>query len=207
MKQGDKPVRKNKRKVGNNKKRYISRWNLLIAGYSFLLAIGITLISDILLKDSNLLLSFLTLIAIVVIGTIADILAVSIMAAASEKGPFNAMASRKMYGARQAIFILKHAGKYSTFFADVIGDILGYLSGFAGAVVVARIVIMDNWLSTHDRIIAVIVAAMTSALIVGSKSIGKNIALLHRIRIVMLIGIVITFLKNPLSLRQLQVKK
>ncbi|WP_052947641.1 hypothetical protein [Aneurinibacillus tyrosinisolvens] len=201
----DKQSRKGKRhRREKEKNRFVSRWNFIIALWTFCTATSISLISDILLRDSTLLISLLTLFSIIVVGATADIVAVAITAASSEMSPFNSMAARKVYGAKQCIQILKNAAKYNTFFADVVGDVLGYLSGFAGALIVGRLIFMSNALSPYERAVSVLVAGLTSASVVFSKSIGKNIALHYRIEIVLLIGRVLTFIKEPVSLKKIK---
>lgn len=158
------------------------------------MAIGISLISEMLLRESTLLIAIVTLIAIVFIGAVSDIIAVAITAA--ELSPFNAMAARKVYGSRKAIQMIQNAEKYSNFFADVVGDVLGYIAGFAGSTLVIQIIRLNDKLSTFESIVSVLVAGLTSAALVASKAIGKNIAIYNSTTIVLGFGKVMTFLSE-----------
>ena len=158
------------------------------------MAIGISLISEMLLRESTILIAIVTLIAIVLIGAVSDIIAVAITAA--ELSPFNAMAARKVYGSRKAIQMIQNAEKYSNFFADVVGDVLGYIAGFAGSTLVIQIIRLNDQLSTFESIVSVLVAGLTSAALVASKAIGKNIAIYNSTTIVLGFGKVMTFLSE-----------
>ncbi|HJV46963.1 MAG TPA: hypothetical protein VJ824_14690 [Bacillota bacterium] len=192
--------RKEKRSRRERKKNKIfSRWAFIISIWTFFTAVGISLISELLLRESTLLLALLTMLFIVVIGTLADIIAVAVTAA--ELSPFNAMAAKKIFGARKGIQMIQNAEKYANFFADVIGDVLGYIAGFAGATLVYQIIKLSDRLSPYESVVSVIVAGLSSAAIVGSKAIGKNIAIHNSTKIVLTFGKVLTFITEP-SLRK-----
>jgi len=152
------------------------------------------MISDLLLRESTLLIALIILLCIVIIGAVADIIAVAITAA--ELSPFNSMAAKKVYGARKGIQMIQNAEKYANFFSDVVGDVLGYVAGFAGATVVVRIISLNDQLTPYESIVSVLVAGLSSAGIVGSKAIGKNIAIHNSTKIVLWFGKVMTFLSD-----------
>lgn len=159
--------------------------------WTFFIAVGVSTISDLLLRQSSLLLALLTLMVIVFIGAITDMMGVAITAA--DVTPFNSMASKKVYGAKKCIHILRHADRYANFFNDVVGDVAGYIAGFAGAAIVLEILSLGDQISTHETLVTVMVAGLTSSVIVGSKAIGKNLALMYRTEIVLFLGKVLTF--------------
>ncbi|MBO8171284.1 MAG: hypothetical protein H0Z33_05240 [Bacillaceae bacterium] len=174
-------------KKPNGKKMVIfTRWSLIISIWTFFIAVGISSISDILLRQSSLLLGFLTLIMIVLIGALTDMIGVAITAV--DLPPFNAMAAKKVYGARKCIHIIRNADKYANFFNDVVGDVAGYIAGFAGASIVIEIVRLSDEMTMYESVVSVLVAGLTSSAIVGSKAVGKNLALTYRTEIVLFLG-------------------
>lgn len=188
--------RKEKRaKKERKKNRIFTRWAFIIAIWTFFTAVGISLISELLLRESTLLLALMTLLFIVVIGTLADIIAVAVTAA--ELSPFNAMAAKKVYGARKGIQMIQNAEKYANFFADVVGDVLGYIAGVAGATLVFQIIKLSDRLTTYESAVSVIVAGLSSSAIVASKAVGKNVAMQYSTKIVLAFGKILTFLSQP----------
>lgn len=114
-------------------------------------------------------------VGIVLIGALFDMLGVA--SAAARETPFHAMASKRVFGARRAIDIVRNAEKVSSICSDVIGDIAGVLSG-AGSLAVS--VQLSDALGAEGwyRELSVIgVTALTTSLTVGAKALGKTIAI------------------------------
>lgn len=112
---------------------------------------------------------------IVIVGALFDMLGVA--AAAARETPFHAMASKRVFGARRAIFIVRNAEKVSSLASDVVGDIAGVLSG-AGALAVAvqlqRAFGATGW---TGELTVILLTAFVTALTVGAKAIGKTLAI------------------------------
>jgi hypothetical protein len=111
---------------------------------------------------------------------------------AAEEAPFHAMASRKVYGAKQAIRLIRNADKVSNVCNDVIGDICGIISGAAGAYIIFRLIGDSAKVSATE----LIVTGMITALTVGGKALGKIMALQNSNYIIYRVGIAIYFLKS-----------
>ena len=118
--------KKGKRQVG-----YIHRLT------NFFLSATLSNISSTILESAGLASSFLILLIIIIIGIIFDIIGIAITTA--EEAPFHSMASRKLYGAKQAIKLIRSANKASTICNDVIGDICGVISGAASSYIIITI--------------------------------------------------------------------
>lgn len=73
----------------------------------------------------------------ILISIAADILAVA--AAAGDAKPLNAMAADRVPGAREALAIVRNAGRVNSVCADVVGDICGTISGVAATPVILSI--------------------------------------------------------------------
>ena len=113
------------------------------------------------------------------IGIVFDMIGVA--ALTSKKENFHAMASKKLKGAKEAITMLNHSNMVATVCNDVVGDICGIVSGGFGAVL--AISIADK---TEISVVlsTIIVTALISALTVGGKSLGKNIAIKNSDKII-----------------------
>lgn len=198
------PLQETKKGNGNGKrtgvkvkkKSFITRWSIIISIWTFFTAVGISTISELLLRNSSLLIAFFTILLIVLVGTLADIVAVAVTAA--DVKPFAAMAANRVYGAKQAISIVQNAEKYNNFFADVVGDVAGYISGTAGAAVVFQIIALSEELTTYQSVVSIFIAGLISSAIVGTKAVGKNIALTYSTEIILTVSRVITFFKQLL---------
>ncbi|QSO53339.1 hypothetical protein JZ785_05575 [Alicyclobacillus curvatus] len=112
---------------------------------------------------------------IVLVGALFDMLGVA--AAAARETPFHAMASKRVFGAKRAIFIVRNAEKVSSLASDVVGDIAGVLSG-AGALAVAvqlqRAIGTSGW---RGEVVVILLTALVTSITVGAKAIGKTIAI------------------------------
>jgi CBS domain containing-hemolysin-like protein len=119
-----------------------------------------------------LIIAFLFLMLVILAGAIADM--VGFAAVASEIGPLNARAANKVWGARQAVRLVKNADQVAIFCSDVLGDISSTLAGALGALIVFRILSGQPKLESG---MITIMTAIVAALCVGCKAIGKGIAL------------------------------
>lgn len=123
----------------------------------------------------NLWLSFLALAVVIMLGIIAD--AVGTAATAAEMAPFNAMAARKVFGAKQAVRLVRNADLVANLTADVGGDIAGTLSGAIGAAIIFE---LAHVFSALDTVIwGAVMTSLIAATTVSGKMIGKNYAIRH----------------------------
>jgi CBS domain containing-hemolysin-like protein len=127
---------------------------------------------------------------IVFTGIIFDIIGIAVTAA--DETPFHAMASRKYYGAGQAIKLIRNANKVSSFCNDVVGDICGIISGAAGALIVVRV--SQGLRAAEAILIGLSVSGMIASLTIGGKAIGKSIAIEKSNYITYNVSVVIQFL-------------
>ena len=126
-----------------------------------------------LLDTASLLGAFAVLLAIIAIGIFFDLLGVAVTAA--EEKPFHSMASRKVPGGAEGIWLLRNAGKVSSVCCDVVGDICGVISGAAAAVIA-----LEAWTSLQKpslRVIQLLLSALVAALTILGKAFCKQIAL------------------------------
>jgi hypothetical protein len=163
------------------------RWSVLIAMVTFVMACIFTVASSSLLDGVSWGIGMLIVIILIFIGVIFDILGLA--AASANEAPFHGMASEKVKGSRQAIYIVRNADRFSNFCNDVIGDITSVISGAAITVVVIKL--LNSFGHGEDvmrTVITVIFTAIVSALTVGGKAMGKSFAIHFSTSIVLFIG-------------------
>lgn len=131
--------------------------------------------STIFLNATTWYIGAMVVMCIVFIGALFDMLGMA--AAAARETPFHAMASKRVFGARKAILIVRNAEKVSSICSDVVGDIAGVLSG-AGALAVSvqllQTVHADGW---RNEAVKIAITAIITSLTVGGKAIGKTVAI------------------------------
>ncbi|HCL51303.1 MAG TPA: hypothetical protein DHW76_09940 [Clostridiaceae bacterium] len=160
-----------KKKVNN--KTLDKKWIISILFWTFILSGSISFFSDLLLANVNIYIACLLLIIIIAIGILFDIIGVAVTAA--DETPFHSMASRKVKGARTAVKLIKNADKVSNFCNDVIGDVCGIVSGATGAIIVSKILIIND--GNYSSVMSLTVSAIIASITVGGKAIGKNFAI------------------------------
>ena len=108
-------------------------------------------------------------------GIFFDMLGVA--ATAAHEVPFHARASRRMAGAREGIWLVRHADRVAAFSNDVVGDICGTINGAAAAALVFRLAVdaPAGW----ERVAGIAGVAVVAGVTVGGKAAGKSYALSH----------------------------
>ena len=168
------------------------RWVVTIFFVTILVSGVISLLSDVIMEGSNMIIAFLILLGIILIGIIFDIIGMAV-ATADEK-PFHSMASRKVKGAHEAIRLLRNAERVSSICNDVVGDICGVVSGSASATIAAQI--MANMEFTWPQIISLVMSSLVAGLTVGGKAVGKTVAVNSCTKIVHSVGQLIHWLNH-----------
>lgn len=169
----DKIVKSNNKNKKNGKGNSNSKWIITIIVWTILISGGVSLLSDMLLRNVNVLVAFIILIFIISIGVIFDIIGVAVTAA--EERPFHARASKKVPGAKIAVKLIRNADKVSNLCNDVVGDVCGIISGTTGAVIVAKIMKQTSFLNV--TLLTAIIGALIAALTIGGKAWGKSFAI------------------------------
>lgn len=170
-------------------KKEIIKWGTFITILSFLLSAPFSLISSSIIAKTDVFIAVLLVIIIIIINILFDIVGTAV--AAADVKPFHAMASRKVFGAKKAIALIKNADKVSNICNDVIGDICGIIGGSASAYIIIKFVgeADDITHTIADLTVAGIVAALT----VGGKAFGKMIAIAHSNYIMYNVGRILSF--------------
>ena len=189
----EKKVKFRQGSVSSSKKDNVI-WPLTITVVSFLISAILNIASSNVLKEADIIISFLVIFLIILVNITFDIIGTAVTAA--DETPFHAMASRKLYGAKQSIKLIRNADKVSNVCNDVVGDICGIISGAAGAYIIFRIIGSKESISLTELVVTGLITALT----VGGKAFGKTIALRNSNYIIYKVSVVIKFVLDKFSI-------
>ena len=150
-------------------------WAVKITLITFVLACCVTFITEIASTRSNIIISVLLLLFLIVIAILFD--AIGVAATSCDPAPLLSMASRKIKGANYAVKLVKNAEKVSNICNDVIGDMAGIISGICTATIVLKIVSADKNINEYSLIFSILMSSIVSAVTVGGKAFFKTIAM------------------------------
>ncbi len=138
----------------------------------------------------NLAMAFVILITFVLIGILFDVIGVAVTSA--NETPFHSLSSQKIRGAKEAVRLIRNADRVGSFCNDVIGDIVGIISGSATTVIVAMII--SSGINITNFALTVVMTALVAALTIGGKAAGKRLAIDKSNSIVFFVGKVISYI-------------
>ena len=179
--------------VGSKKEN--SKWVIFVTLLAFVLSSSLSIISSTLLEDTHIYISFLIVLVIILVGIVFDIIGIAVTAA--DEAPFHAMASRKLYGAKQAIKLIRNANRVSSICNDVVGDICGVISGAASGFIVIKIATTAS--GALETFASIGITGMVASLTIGGKAIGKTVAIEKSNYIVYKVAVIIKFLIGRIS--------
>ena len=158
------------------------KWILTVVCLSFGLSVVMSFVTSLFVESAGLLVALLSLIVLVMIGIITDVIGTAVTS--EDEQPFIAMASKRILGAKQALQLIRKAERVSSILNDVVGDIVGIISGSAGSVIAVYLVS----LGLKSAIASMLITAFTSAFMIGGKAYGKGLAIANSDRIVLTVG-------------------
>ena len=178
-----------KKKNGTIKKKRNAGWIIGVTLASFVLSGGLLFASASTLEGVSVYVAIFIVLIIVFVGILFDTIGIAV---ARAKAPvFHSMAAKKLYGAKQAIWLVNHADKVASICNDVIGDICGVISGAASTLIIISII--GNMQNDPKSWPSLIVSGAVAALTVGGKAIGKTIAVKNGNEIVYKSGVILRF--------------
>ena len=171
--------------MGKKQKKTASPYGWAIAVFCMAVTVSaaLSLGSQALLSDSGLLIACIVLLLFILLGIVFDVVGVAVTAA--DPRPLHSMASHRERGAREALGLLRSAGRVSSICNDVVGDICGIVSGVTAAVIVSE---LHAALNTRSILISVGVTALISGLTIGGKALSKTFAIREASRVVFWVG-------------------
>lgn len=177
----------NKKKVKEKRGR---RWVITVILMTFVISSLFQMIQAGLMSKVNLAMAFVILVTFVLIGILFDIIGVAVTSA--NEIPFHSLSSQKIRGAKEAVRLIRSADRVGSFCNDVIGDIVGIISGSATTVIVAMI--MSSNINFNNFALTTVMTAVVAALTIGGKAAGKRIAIEKSNSIVFFVGKIISFI-------------
>ncbi len=168
--------------VKNGKRNRVPRWlswGIIVLVLSFILSVLFSFLTEIAINGGPVYACIIVIIALLILSIISDIIANAVLSCDSEG--FNAMASRKIRGAKRAVTFCRHSEKIASIFSDVIGDICGIVSGAAGAALALYFGFAEQ--STEGIAASILVSAVISALTVGGKAFAKPLSIKYNTKI------------------------
>lgn len=177
------------RKTGSKKDG--RKWVVTIVLVTFVISAVMQMIQSGLMNKVNLVMAFIILILFISIGVVFDIIGVAVTSASET--PFHSLSSRKVRGAKEAVKLIRNADKVGSFCNDVIGDIVGIISGSATTAIVMMLLRYDGVFSS-EFFLTIILTAIVAALTIGGKAVGKRVAIERSGAIVFAVGKIISFI-------------
>lgn len=181
-------------KRNQNKKREKEkrgrRWVITVILITFVISSLLQMIQAGLMSKVNLAMAFVILIAFVLIGIIFDIIGVAVTSAIET--PFHSLSSQKIRGAKEAVRLIRSADRVGSFCNDVIGDIVGIISGSATTAIV--VMLISSGVNLNNFTLTVVITAVVAAITIGGKAAGKRVAIENSNNIVFFVGKIISFI-------------
>lgn len=138
--------------------------------------------------------TWIFLILVILTGIIFDIIGIAVTAA--DEAPHHARAAKKIFGAKQAVFLIKRSDKVANFANDIVGDITGTLSGAMGATIVISLINHYPDLAGWKVLFNILFLGIIASLTVTGKAWGKTFAINEANKIVDLTGRLIAGLER-----------
>jgi len=171
----EEPKKSKKLSKDQIRKRKAIWYSIRITLLALVLGALFAFISEITAERTNMIGSIILLVLLIVISIFFD--GIGIAVTACDLAPLTSMASRKVYGSKTAIKMVKNASKVSSICSDLIGDTFGIISGACATVIVIEWMIkMGTENQNIELWITVAISSVVAALTIGGKSFIKNIA-------------------------------
>ena len=186
--------RKDKNSQSDKKKKPKKKhnvWWIKAVIISLVLSAFFSYISN-LVEDSNQVIVVIVLLAfLVLMGILFD--AIGVAVTSCDVTPIISMASRKVYGAKTALNLVKNSDTVSSVCNDLVGDIFSIISGACSAALVVKLTVKFNESQTVQTVISIAVSALVSAMTIGGKAFMKKIAIDNSKDFVMFVARVLAF--------------
>ena len=164
-------VKEDKKKKVPKKKRNI--WWIKATVISLVLSAFFSYLSEIVSNAEQLVVVIILLAFLILSGILFD--AIGVAVTSCDTTPIISMASRKVYGAKTALWLTKNSDTVSSVCNDIVGDIFSIISGACSAALVVKITVSLN--ETWQIVLSIVVSAIVSAMTIGGKAFMKKIAI------------------------------
>lgn len=154
------------------------RWKHLVIIFisSFFIAAFVGMGSELLMRRaSSLWVAALFLLAVIGVHIAFDI--IGIAATAANEAPHHARAANRILGARQAVYLVRHADLVANIANDVVGDVTGTLSGVMAAAIVLDIIRYYPTFEAQEIWVTTLILALVASITITGKAVGKSFAI------------------------------
>ena len=131
---------------------------------------------------------------LILIAFLGDIVAVAALSA--DLDHFNAMASKRVKGARMCIKMVRNRDRVSTVLSDILGDVCAIVSGSVGASLAYIIINQGEHMGFLQVLIIALVGASISGVTVCAKAIAKRLAMKNSTKIIFTFGKFLSLFKK-----------
>lgn len=167
----DKSQKDDKKKKSSKKKRNV--WWIKATVISLVLSAFFSYLSEIVSNAEQIVVVIILLAFLILSGILFD--AIGVAVTSCDTTPIISMASRKVYGAKTALWLTKNSDTVSSVCNDIVGDIFSIISGACSAALVVKITMSLQ--QTWQIVLSIAVSAIVSAMTIGGKAFMKKIAI------------------------------
>lgn len=195
----DKSQKDDKKKKSSKKKRNV--WWIKATVISLVLSAFFSYLSEIVSNAEQIVVVIILLAFLILSGILFD--AIGVAVTSCDTTPIISMASRKVYGAKTALWLTKNSDTVSSVCNDIVGDIFSIISGACSAALVVKITMSLK--QTWQIVLSIAVSAIVSAMTIGGKAFMKKIAISNSKDFVMFVARVLAiFNKDERKIRKKQ---
>lgn len=195
----DKAQKDDKKKKSSKKKRNV--WWIKATVISLVLSAFFSYLSEIVSNAEQIVVVIVLLAFLILSGILFD--AIGVAVTSCDTTPIISMASRKVYGAKTALWLTKNSDTVSSVCNDIVGDIFSIISGACSAALVVKITM--SFEQTWQIVLSIAVSAIVSAMTIGGKAFMKKIAISNSKDFVMFVARVLAiFNKDERKIRKKQ---
>lgn len=153
---------------------------------TFIIAGIVSLGSELLMRNTSLIVACLFLLVVIGIHIFFDI--VGIAATAASEAPHHSRAANRVFGAQQAVFLVRNADLVANVTNDIVGDITGTISGAMAASIVLDLLRFYPAFQTKEIWLTTGLLALVASVTVTGKALGKSFAIHEANKIIGMVG-------------------
>lgn len=161
--------------------------------------------SELLMRHTSILIAWLFLLVVIGIHILFDI--IGIAATAASEAPHHARAANRVFGAQQAIYLVRNADVVANFANDIVGDVTGTLSGAMAATIVVDLLHYYPIFAPQEIWVNTGMLALVASLTVTGKAFGKAFAIHEANEIISVVGVFIATVEKISGLSLTKRKK
>ncbi len=161
---------------------------------TFVIAGIVSLGSELLMRNTTLLVACLFLLVVIGIHIFFD--TIGIAATAATEAPHHARAANKVFGAPQAVYLVRNADLVANITNDIVGDVTSTISGAMAASIILDLLRYYPTYQTKEIWLTTAMLALVASVTVTGKALGKSFAIREANNIIGMVGGLIASLEK-----------